>query len=347
MIQVTSPSNIAIVKYWGKHGRQLPRNASLSFTLSKAVSETRMEYKRNQGTGSQVKFYLDGMEKPSFGQKIQLFFTGIADYMPWLSDYDFVFNSHNTFPHSSGIASSASGMSAVAMAISIMEAELKGSYAIDFQKASLLSRLGSGSACRSVFPIMALWGYHPEWPGSSDDYAICIKDAIHPDFHTYHDDILIVSDKEKSVSSTAGHGLMDTNPYASTRYQQAYDNMTALKKILAEGDFHAFGKLAESEALTLHALMMCSDPSFMLMQSGTVEVIHRVRQFRQDTGLPVYFTLDAGPNVHLLYPDAVAQSVGNFIETDLLPLAHGGKILRDFAGHGPVFDQSHFSAQNL
>lgn len=334
MIKVVSPSNIAIVKYWGKHGRQLPNNASVSFTLSNAVSETSMTFKPKSGPQRTIYFTLDGVEKVSFAEKIDRYFAGIADFMPFLADYDFEFDSHNTFPHSSGIASSASGMSAVAMAICEMERVLENKTNIDLQKASILSRLGSGSACRSVYPDMAVWGKHPAWPGSSDEYAICISDKMHDVFKSYHDDILIVSDKEKSVSSTAGHGLMDTNPYAATRYAQAGDHMQRLSSILAAGDVEAFGQLAETEALTLHALMMCSDPSFLLMQPATVGVIHKLREYRQTTGLPLYFTLDAGPNVHLLYPDEVAQEASSFIRNELLPMIENASLLPDRVGKG-------------
>lgn len=336
MIKVTSPSNIAIVKYWGKYGRQLPRNASVSFTLSNAVSETRMQYQPKKGKESQLTFFLDGINKPGFAQKIDNFFKGIEDYLPFLNDFDYVFESHNTFPHSSGIASSASGMSAVAMCLGQMEVELHKTNKIDLQKVSLLARLGSGSACRSVYPVMAVWGQHAAWQNSSNEYAICIQDEVHEVFHHFHDDILIVSDKEKSVSSTAGHGLMEGNPYASSRYEQANRHMSMLKAMLREGDVQGFGELAELEALTLHALMMSSSPSYILMQANTVEVIHRIRAFRSESKLPVYFTLDAGPNVHILYPASIIDKAQQFIREALMPLAHNGQILPDQVGQGTL-----------
>lgn len=336
MIKVTSPSNIAIVKYWGKYGRQLPRNASVSFTLSNAVSETTMQYQPKKGKESQLTFFLDGINKPGFAQKIDNFFKGIEDYLPFLNDFDYVFESHNTFPHSSGIASSASGMSAVAMCLGQMEVELHKTNKIDLQKVSLLARLGSGSACRSVYPVMAVWGQHAAWQNSSNEYAICIQDEVHEVFHHFHDDILIVSDKEKSVSSTAGHGLMEGNPYASSRYEQANRHMSMLKAILREGDVQGFGELAELEALTLHALMMSSSPSYILMQANTVEVIHRIRAFRSESKLPVYFTLDAGPNVHILYPASIIDKAQQFIREALMPLAHNGQILPDQVGQGTL-----------
>ena len=330
------PSNIAIVKYWGKHGRQLPRNASLSFTLKNAISGTTLAFSPKMGNTTTIVFRLDGIEKTAFGQKIEKYFNGLSAEMPFLSDYDFVIDSHNTFPHSSGIASSASGMAALAMCICEMENILKNNGdVIDWSKASTLARLGSGSASRSIFPIMAVWGKHPAFPGSDDEYAICIENEVHEIFTHFHDDILIVSDREKSVSSTAGHELMNTNVYAQSRYRQAEQNMKDLKDILTTGEVERFGELAESEALTLHALMMCSKPSYVLMLPATLEVIQRIRDFRKATNVPVYFTLDAGPNVHILYPHEVATQVQSFISSSLLPLAHMGQLLKDEVGKGP------------
>jgi diphosphomevalonate decarboxylase len=329
----TCPSNIAIVKYWGKYGNQLPRNASISFTLTNAVSDTEVTVSPKVGSSPTITFLFEGKEKPSFLPKIENFFTKINHELPFLNDFDFVIESSNSFPHSSGIASSASGMAAMSMCLSDIESQITG-LPIDINKASHFARLGSGSACRSLFKEMGVWGKHEAYVNSSDLYAIGVGDLIHPIFKTFHDDILIVSDKEKSVSSTAGHALMDTNVYATTRYQQANDNMHLLKGILQEGDVDAFGILAESEAMTLHALMMCSHPSYVLIEPNTIEVINALRAFRNDTKLPLYFTLDAGPNVHLLYPDSIKEKVKDFIGKDLMKFSPQGLVLRDFVGVG-------------
>jgi diphosphomevalonate decarboxylase len=329
--QYTCPSNIAIVKYWGKYGNQLPRNTSISFTLSNALSNTKVTIEEG---GLGIDFYFEGKEKPSFLPKIEQFLSKISEHTQLTKEYKLIIESSNTFPHSSGIASSASGMAAMAMCILDIESQLHGKE-IDMKTASIMARLGSGSACRSLFPYLVLWGSHPLYEGSSNEFAIPAYDAVHPEFLTYHDDILIVSGEEKSVSSTAGHQLMEGNPYATARYQQANDNIILLKKIMQEGDHHAFGSLAESEAMTLHALMMCSSPSYILMQPNTIEVIKKIRAYRQETGLPLYFTLDAGPNVHILYPDAIKSEAKAFIKSDLLALSPQSLVLEDHVGLGP------------
>lgn len=335
-----SPSNIAIVKYWGKYGRQYPRNCSLSFTLDKAHTQTTLMYalKDIPSEDIDLTFYFEGRENPSFGEKSKKFLTEIKDELPFLTMYKLIIKTDNTFPHSSGIASSASGMSALAMCLCQMECQVLGRPFNDeesFRKrASYFSRLGSGSACRSVYPIMASWGEHLEINDSSNDFATPVGHMIHDTFTGYHDDILIVSRKEKSVSSTAGHGLMEGNPFAEARYKQANENISALLKALKEGDVNAFGKIAEDEALTLHALMMCSNPSFILMEPNTLEMIDRIRKFRHKTQVPVYFTLDAGPNIHLLYPDKASAEVDKFIQNQLVELCDNGTIIKDRVGQG-------------
>jgi diphosphomevalonate decarboxylase len=333
-----SPSNIAIVKYWGKHGRQLPNNPSLSFTLQNAKSTTSVEYQPSATGKLDFTFLFEGKENSAFTAKIDKFLQSIAvEYFPFLLEYNLKIESSNTFPHSSGIASSASSMSALALCLVDMQRTLGIPFGEDFlTRASIVSRLGSGSACRSVFPIAGLWGYHPGIAHSSDGYAKGIGDEIHEVFRGFRDDIMIISADEKSVSSTAGHILMVNNPYAEARYSQAGSRMLDLLSIMKSGDVSAFGKMAEDEAMTLHALMMCSDPSYILMKTGTLTAIEKVRAFRKDTGLNLYFTLDAGPNVHLLYPVSEAKEIQSFIMSELKPLCVDGRIIQDQVGNGPL-----------
>jgi diphosphomevalonate decarboxylase len=334
-----SPSNIAIVKYWGKHGRQLPNNPSLSLTLNHAKTTTSIRYTpTSRKDVVDFTFLFEGKENPSFSAKIGKFINQLAvEFFPFLLEYSLVIESSNTFPHSSGIASSASSMSALALCLVDMQKSIGLPLGEDFKiKASTIARLGSGSACRSVFSEAGLWGYHAQIADSSDGYAIGVSDKLHEVFKTFHDDILIISADEKSVSSTAGHNLMVGNPYAEARYAQAGERLIALLRIMETGDVNAFGKLAEDEAMTLHALMMCSDPSYILMKTGTLKAIEMVRKYRQDTGLHLYFTLDAGPNVHLLYPHEEADRIHSFINTDLKSLCADGRIIHDQVGQGPL-----------
>ena len=329
------PSNIALVKYWGKKGKQLPQNPSISFTLSECRSETFVTFEKADRFG--FNFFFEGKENPAFSAKIEKFLLDNQAFFPFINQLNLKVESRNTFPHSSGIASSASSMSAFVMCLLEIESKLvgpsTGSGALT--KASYFSRLASGSAARSVFPKMALWGKTEAYEGSSDEYAVPLADDIHPVFKTYRDSILIVSGEQKSVSSRAGHALMEGNVYASARYAQANENIKNLLAALKSGDLDTFINITESEALQLHALMMCSNPSFILMKPNTLNIINAVRQFREETKIPVCFTLDAGPNAHLLYPESEAEKVECFIKNELVTYCNQGRWIADYVSDGP------------
>ena len=327
-----SPSNIALVKYWGKKGRQLPQNPSISFTLKNCKTETSVSFEKSDRFALQFRF--DGKENGEFQTKISDFIHANMESFPFLRKMELHVDSHNTFPHSSGIASSASSMSALVMCLLDIERTIKGENDIDLQKASCLSRLASGSACRSLFPRMALWGETPAAEGSSDLYAISLQNEIAPVFKDFHDSILIVSDAKKAVSSRAGHALMNGNPYAESRYAVAKNNIENLLKALKTGDLETFIQITESEAMQLHALMMCSNPSFILMKPNTLRIINTLFEFRKETDIPVCFTLDAGPNVHILYPDQHAEMVERFIMDELEQYCVEGQWIPDQVGEG-------------
>lgn len=335
-----SPSNIAIVKYWGKYGIQLPKNPSLSLTLASSITDTRLSYslKAEDDAAISLDFVFQGEPNEAFAKKIVAYLESLSAVFPFLRQLDLKIESGNSFPHSAGIASSASAMSALALCLCSLEDRLFGTLqdpdTFD-KKASYLARLGSGSACRSIYPYAAVWGETPSVAGSSNEYAVCVADQLHETFKDFHDDILIVSQDEKSVSSRDGHALMDGNPYAEPRYAQARTRMGLLLDAMKAGDLEAFGKIAEDEALALHALMMTSNPSYILMRPDSLAIIEKVRQYRLDTKIPLYFTLDAGPNVHLLYPGAHVQDVRAFIEQELSEHCDSGYVQQDWVGEGP------------
>lgn len=334
-----APSNIALVKYWGKHGNQLPANPSLSFTLSNCATKTTLNFKPVQHTTEVVQFDVFFEEKlsTSFRPKIEQFFKRIEEYLPFIRDYQFEIHTENSFPHSSGIASSASGMAALALCLMQMEKELNPEISKDhfYQKASFLARLGSGSAARSVSGPMMIWGKHPEISESSDRFAIKPSFELHPVFQDFQDCILIVDKGEKQVSSSLGHDLMIGHPYAKARYNQAFENLELLTNILQRGDLAEFVKTVESEALTLHAMMMTSSPYFLLMKPNTLEIIQKIWQYREQHESHVCFTLDAGANLHLLYPAKEKEEILNFIQTELIDFCENGKYIEDKVGLGP------------
>lgn len=336
-----SPSNIAIVKYWGKFGVQQPRNPSISLTLDQSYTDTTVTYRPKSKPSNEiiVDFYFENEHKPAFKAKIVKFLASIQSIFPFLNQLEYTIHSHNSFPHSAGIASSASSMSALAMCLCSIEKELFRTLSDEaefLKKASFVSRLGSGSACRSVYSVAAMWGELKGFDAASNFYAVPMENDVHDVFKTYQNSILIASRGEKPVSSRAGHQLMEGNIYAENRYEQARNRCTNLADILKSGDLNAFGELLEDEALTLHALMMCSKPSYMLMRPNSLAMIEKVRAYRVDTKQPLYFTLDAGPNLHLLYPKDIQTDIEAFIKSDLEPLCEKGEWIADKVGKGCV-----------
>ena len=327
-VSAVCSSNIALIKYWGKYANQIPANPSISYTLNHCHTKTTMEFVADENFSVQT--FLAGNEEVKFAEKIEKYFHNIEKYLPWILKGKYVIKTENTFPHSSGIASSASGFGAIATCLMELD-KIFTQTEIDVKKTSFLARLGSGSACRSLYNGLVVWGETPEVEGSSDLYAVKYPDTeIHEVFKDFNDWVLLIHEGQKTVSSTVGHGLMNTNPYAERRFQEARENFVPLKEILKLGDMERFITLVEHEALTLHAMMMMSEPAFILMKTGTMEVINKLWKFREETGLPLFFTLDAGANVHLLFPNNGSENqIKSFIEKELLPHTQNGGVVKD------------------
>jgi len=333
-----APSNIALIKYWGKKQNQIPANPSLSLTLNSSATTTMVDYRRlgKNGTDFAFDLFFEGRPMESFRPKIETFFKRIEAYLPFLRQYHFKIETSNSFPHSSGIASSASGMAALSLCLMDLERELNPEMEPTFfkKKASFLARLGSGSACRSIEGDLILWGESPDFPESTDLHAIKYPFKVHGVFKNYQDTILLVQKGKKEVSSTVGHDLMHHHPFADRRFVQAHNNLSKLRPILADGDLAGFIQIVESEALTLHAMMMTGSPYFMLMKPNTLEIINKIWEFRRATKTPICFTLDAGANVHVLYPEDGKESVMQFIKDELVAYCENGQYICDQIGFG-------------
>jgi diphosphomevalonate decarboxylase len=376
-----SPSNIALVKYWGKAAGQIPRNPSLSFSLQKSVTEMRVTATPAPGAGFSMEYLFEGKPNPEFGSRVEKYLRSLLSYFPFLGQFSLEINSRNTFPHSSGIASSASSMSALALCLCSLEEQVPGGEDTPvpdkhtgrgkhrgkinligkaglsgpelpsgrlrgmefFQKASYMARLGSGSASRSVYGGFATWGTIDggeegsfEERITSDEFATPLGKKIGKPFRSLHDAVLIVSPHKKKVSSSQGHALMDSHPFAGERYRQSNRNIGRLLTALEKGDVESFIRITENEALTLHGLMMSSDPGFMLLEPATLEILSRIRAFREKAGTFVAFTIDAGPNVHLIYPSTARKEVLPFIRDELSRFCCEGNWIDDQIGEGPL-----------
>ena len=248
-----------------------------------------------------------------------------------MSKFHLEIRSENSFPHSSGIASSASGMVALSVCLMQIERDFCPEISDDFfwKKASFLARLGSGSACRSMLSDLVVWGEHAHIQGSSNLYGIPYPDKVHSVFTQYQDTILLIDKGQKQVSSSQGHNLMYGHPFAKERFEQAHSNILKLKEALQQGDVESFIQITESEALTLHAMMLTSLPYFILMKPNTLSVIERLWAFRKETKIPVSFTLDAGANVHILYPKQYKEKVLAFIKKELVIFCENSQYICD------------------
>lgn len=336
----SSPSNIALVKYWGKkeeQGSQIPANPSVSFTLNNCKTITKLAFAKKQSDDAfSFDLLFEGKPKEDFKPKIQQFFERVLVYLPFLKNYHFIIDTQNTFPHSSGIASSASGMAALAMNLMSLEKVLNPEMTEEYfyQKASFLARLGSGSACRSVKGELVVWGGHNNIQGSSDLFGVEFPNTIHKNFKNFQDTILLVDKGEKQVSSSIGHNLMKGHPFAERRFEQAHENLEKLISVFESGNLDEFITIVESEALTLHSMMMTSIPYFILMKPNTLEIINAIWKYRNETKIPVCFTLDAGANVHVLYPENVKESVLQFIKDELVGYCQNANYICDEIGNG-------------
>lgn len=337
-IQWRCPSNIALVKYWGKVGHQIPANPSISITLNEAYTEMSLQYEQIDTAGFELDFYFEGAQNPKFSDKIEQYLNRHLDVLPFVNGMKLTIHSHNSFPHSAGIASSASSMGALALCLCSMEQEVTGALQEEgafYQKASNLARLASGSASRSVYGGVTVWGQSAAIPGSNDEYAVPFPFEMHDKLKNMHDAVLIVSKAAKSTSSRAGHQLMDAHPYAVARYKQAHENLKNIATAMCEGDMKKFGEILENEALSLHGLMMTSQPSVVLFTPATWQIINQIRAIREQNGLDIYFTLDAGPNIHLLYPAAIKEEVETSIIPKLVVSCEGKTWIPDHLGSGP------------
>jgi diphosphomevalonate decarboxylase len=319
-----SPSNIAFVKYWGKKGHQIPANPSLSMTLKECVTETFVSFAPSDEL--KVELFLDNVKEDKFALKIQKYLESLSE-LPFLKNVSYTIKTKNTFPHGTGIASSASGLSAFALCLTDYLYSLRGEKPEGkfFQEASNLSRLASGSACRSVYGGFTSWG------DESDYYASPFE--VHPELAHLKDSVLVVSGEEKKISSTAGHGRMNEHAFAEARFVQAKNNYKLMAEALKSGDVEQMGRILESEALSLHAMMMTSPEAYTLLKPNTLAAIDMIWSFRRETKLPLYFTLDAGPNLHLIYPESVQHKIKTFISHELSPFTE--RVIEDERGEGP------------
>lgn len=279
-----------------------------------------ISYEINEHAPGVETYFFEGSENASFKKRINLYLESISDVFPLANKLKLNIKSENNFPHSAGIASSASAFAALADCLVQIETQLGFKVDNKTQRTSYLARLGSGSAGRSIsHGEFNLWGETQIGIGDNEfgtDILLNEKQKRELKWPLL-DSILIVSSEQKQVSSSQGHALMHTHLYKDVRIAQANENLRVLYQAILNGDLETFGEVVENEALTLHALMMTSYPAFCLLKPNSLAIIEKVRAFRNKTDLNLYFTIDAGPNIHLIYPEIQSEAIQSFIKDEL------------------------------
>jgi len=309
-------ANIALTKYWGNADADLriPANDSISLTLDRTRTVTTVSFRPDlERDEVEVDGHpLSGSARERVVRHLDLF-RRLAG-TPWRARMV----SRNNFPTGAGIASSASGFAALTVAsAAALGLDLSG------RDLSRLARQGSGSAARSLFG-----GFVCLHSGVSDEEAFA-ESLYAPDWWEICDLVVLLSRAEKRVSSSAGHRLAETSPLHRARVAYVADLNRRLLAALAERDFVALGEVAERDALLMHAVMMTSSPALLYWLPETVAMMRRVYRWREE-GLPVYFTIDAGPNVHVLtLPEYVGRLLAD-LQAD--PAVHEVLVCRPGAG---------------
>jgi diphosphomevalonate decarboxylase len=283
---VFSPSNIALAKYWGKRDKalNLPTNGSLSATLEDFGSFTTVSF---HPSFTEDRLFLNG-EEATGGKlgKVRV----VLDHVRALagSTERALVQSANNFPTGAGLASSASGLSAVTLAAAAALGKDS-----DLTVLSAIARKGSGSACRSF------WGGYVEWArGARADGTDSVGRPVASETHWPLDAlILIASGAEKHQGSTDGMEVTRrTSPYFAAWIEAAEASIAPIRKAILDRDFHRLAELAEVNCLRFHTSAMAAEPPVIYWQGKTLDLINRVRRLRGE-GLNVFFTVDAGPNV--------------------------------------------------
>lgn len=287
--------NIALIKYWGKRDEELilPMNSSLSLTLDGLYTETMLTFHSDLERDF---FYLNDvlqseLETLKVSRMIDLFRNqaGIPDRA--------MVKSWNHVPTGAGLASSASGYAALAAACNLATG-----LNLDLKTLSRLARRGSGSACRSIFGGFVLW---EKGTNDADSYAYQIDEA-NWDLAMI---IAIVNPKHKAISSRVGmrHTIL-TSPFYPAWVDSADSDLQEMLEAVKKKDLDLVGRIAERNAMRMHATMFAANPPLIYWQPETLLIMEQVKKLREQ-GLSCYYTIDAGPNVKILCKQSESQHI--------------------------------------
>lgn len=295
VIKVKSPANIAFIKYWGRRDDELflPVSDNISMNLSHCYTSLEMEFLKDT---SVRELYIREYKSDTYTQdtgkaleKAVKFYQTVKEYLKVEDDLGFRLKSANSFPKQSGIASSASFFSALALAYTTAFGKKLSS-----KELSVVARLsGSGSACRSVVDGYAVW---KKGTSSSSSYAVQLAASEYWDLV---DLVVIVTAEAKKVTSTEAHKTAWTSSFYPNRLRELKSRVPAFKEAFNAKDFSAIGKLIEEDTLSMHIVMMTQTPPNYYLSGKTLELMKKTITLRAQ-GIEVYYSIDAGENIHII-----------------------------------------------
>lgn len=287
--------NIAFIKYWGNldHQLRIPQNGSLSMNLSGLETRTTVEF-TPELTADTLTLNGSQAPEPALARVSQM--LDRVRTQAKVTQFARI-SSTNNFPTGSGIASSAAAFAALALA-----ASTAAGLTLNQQEISALARTGSGSASRSV-P-----GGFVEWVPGRDHLTSHAFTIAPPNHWALADLVIVITQEHKTTGSYAGHALADTSPLQAARVQDAPRRIQLCRTALLEKDFDTFADIVELDSNMMHAIMQTSTPRLNYWLPATLEVMQTVIELRQ-SGIPACYTIDAGPNVHVLCPIESSQKV--------------------------------------
>jgi len=293
-------ANIAFIKYWGDRdtSSHIPSNGSISMNLDELTTRTQVTF--NPGLADDQLIF---NRRPSRGPALQRV-SAMLDRVRQMAGVNLCAQvvSSNNFPTGTGIASSASAFAALALA-----ASKAAGLELDESELSRLARTGSGSACRSV-P-----GGFVEWQAGNDDEDSYAFSIASPDDWDLVDCVTIISKKHKPTGSREGHRSAGSSPLQAGRVADTPRRLELCRRAILERDFENFARIVELDSNMMHAVMMTSVPNLFYWEPMTLAVMKAVMRWRK-SGLPVCYTIDAGPNVHALCLESAARQVGDHLK---------------------------------
>ena len=294
-VTATAHPNIAFIKYWGNRDNELnlPASGSLSMNLGALTTRTTVRFDPEMEKDSLI--LNNTPAEPPAVERVSRFLDRVRELAG--ARHHAIVTSTNDFPTGAGIASSASAFAALSLAAAA-------ALGLELDEAALsrLARRGSGSACRSVPAGFVEWMPEDTEPSS---FAHTIAPPKHWDLI---DCITILKSEHKPVGSTAGHRLANTSPFQSARLQSAPQRLAVCRQAILDRDFNTFAKIVEQDSNLMHAVMMTSTPPLFYWEPASLNLIKTIPTWRAE-GLPVCYTLDAGPNVHVLCLSNEVQEV--------------------------------------